>query len=449
MVRSLLASFLPNKLQKMGFGEAFINVQLVCQRIFDMPFYYSREKNILVANPNLRSTWKMLIWTLTKWGILTLVLHSVYRGGKLFLNSNKNSPLMPEQVFVHVSIFAAGLFTLASIYTMERQPSDFTYVASQVFKLGKIHWRGWPSSERLPDIQELAGYGLASSCMSTIGFVCLYPLLRSYDPINYELNEVIPEVPRRLLASCIYGFLTFNSAIIGSLFLGVVLAACHVFEKETANNKRQSTGIDSENPENRLECMVQEILFYIFLWLDRFLGRKKSSATIQPLEDIVVVNPAPTVTMEHESVITEQFYRSLRRHRQLCLLMEGCNENVQVFIPTMAFVGILHCTTFTYTLLTMYNREEFRLLFPSIALFLVCINILVLFFCKHASLPLIYTEETIHFWKGVLKGKLERRLCNSMQPFGFTLGVFFHAKRETALQMNDIILNSTITLLLF
>ncbi|CAL8083992.1 unnamed protein product [Orchesella dallaii] len=429
----------------MGFGEAFLNLQLVCQRIFETPFYYSREKNILVANANLRSRWKMLIWTLTKWGILTLVLHSVYRGGNLFLNSDKNAPLNPEQAFVHVTIFAAGLQTLASIYTMERHPSDFTYVASQLLKLGKMHWQGWPSSERLPDIQELVGYGLASSCMSTIGFVCLYPLLRSYDPINYELNEVIPEVPRRLFATCIYGFLTFHSAIICSLFIGVILAACHVFEKETEKNKYRSMGTQPENKDNQLECLVQEILFYVFLSLDRLLGRNKSSTTVHPLEEVVAVNQCASL---EEEPVNEQYKRSLRRHRELRLLMEASNKNVQVFIPTMATVGILLCTIFTYTLLTMYNKEEFRLLFPPIALFLVCVNILILFFCHHASLPLIYTEETIHFWKGVLIGKLEGRQVKSMQPFGFTLGAFFHAKRETALKMNDIILNNTITLLL-
>ncbi|CAL8083989.1 unnamed protein product [Orchesella dallaii] len=433
----------------MGFGEAFINLQLLYQRIFDMPFCYSLKKGKLIANPNRNSWWKMLNWNLIKWSLLILVIHSVYRGGKLFLNSDENTPLNPEQMFVHITIFGAGIHTLATIYTMERHPPDFTYVLTQIIKLGKVHWRGWPTSERLPDIQELVAYGLASSCMSSTAFCCLYPLLRSYDPINYELKDLIPEVPRILLAVCIYGFVTFGCAVICSSLMALLLAACHVFEKETEKNKSCSIGTQPENKDNQLECLVQEILFYVFLSLDRLLGRNKSSTTVHPLEEVVqrfvTVNPCGSL---EEEPMNEQYKRSLRRHRQLRLLMEASNKNEQVFIPTMATVGILLCTIFNYTLLTMYDKEEFRLLFPPIALFLVSTNVLILFFCHHASLPLIYTEETIHFWKGVLIGKLEGRQVKSMQPFGFTLGAFFHAKRETALEMNDIILNNTITLLL-
>ncbi|CAL8131083.1 unnamed protein product [Orchesella dallaii] len=301
---------------------------------------------------------------------------------------------------------------------MESHPQDFTYVTTQILKLNKIRPQGWPSFERLPDIQELVAYGLASVLMFAPYFGALYAIIRANDPINIELKDVLPDVPRRLLAAVVNCYLVFYAGIACSVLIALILAACHVFEKETEANKLHSMGTGFENKSNKLECMLQEILFYIFLGLDRLLGRKKSSTAVQPLEDIVI----ETLT---EPPLNEQFFASLRRHRQLTLLMAASNKNVQVFIPTMTTVGIMLCTIFSYALLTMYDKPEFQFLFPLITWFFVCINIPIIFFCEHASLPLIYTEETIHFWKG----KLERRLVNSMQPFGFTLGAFFSCKK--------------------
>ncbi|CAL8084001.1 unnamed protein product [Orchesella dallaii] len=428
----------------MGLGDAFINLQLVFQQVYEMPFFYSHEKAKLIINPNLKNWRKMLKWHLTKYGILALTLNSIYKGTKLFLNIEENDIWDPEQAFVYVAIAGAGIQTLVTMYTMERQPEAFTYFSTQILKLGKILPQGWPSSQRLPDIQELEVYGFTWVCMLSPFMGALYAILRGKDPINVELKGVLPDVPRIILAASLNWYLAFFAGVTCSAFLGLILTVCHVFEKETEANKNRSLGISSANMNNRLECMVQKILVYIFTCLDSIFRRKRS-ATIQPLVEVVIGERAPT--LEQESVIA-QFYNSFRHHRQLSLLMATSNKNVQVFIPTMAFVGIMLCTIFSYALLTMYDNPEFQFMFPVIALFLVSINFLVLFFCEHASLPLIYTEETIRFWKGMLKGKLEKRLVTSMQPFGFTLGAFFLAKRGTALEINDIILNNTISLLL-
>jgi len=78
----------------------------------------------------------------------------------------------------------------------------------------------------------------------------------------------------------------------------------------------------------------------------------------------------------------------------------------------------------------------------------ICSNVMIIFFCKHASLPLIFTEEMLTFWKGKLVGGLEKRELRSLQKVGFKLGPLFYAKQDTALNINNIIVTNTISLLL-
>ncbi|CAL8112126.1 unnamed protein product [Orchesella dallaii] len=442
----------------MGFGEAFINVQLVYQSIFDMPWYYDIQKRKLIPNPKLKHRWKMPIWNLMKIGLLLGISSCIYRCTKIFSKYQELGKCDPEEVVLYFTAIAMVIQASITMYTMEVDPKEFCYIDSQIFKLGGIKYQGWPSSKRLPNLMELVGYGMALVFCNFTFAVIVYPLLRSYDPINAELNGILPELPRRLLASTVYGSLAFLSANTCAVFLLSVLAVVHVFEVETEANHKLSMGESIQATAHPLERVIHEILKVVFQLLEK-ICRKNKINSVQFESPPLYIHEIMFVKREFEpqicvnewksrALINEKFRIRRKRHIHMRLLMETSNRTVETFVPTMATVGMIICIVFNYSILTMYDKEGFQVFIAFGACILICINLLILFLCHHASLPLIHTSETIIFWKGRLTGRIQRRQVMCMRPLGFTLGKFFYAKRDTALDINDVISNATITLLL-
>ncbi|CAL8112124.1 unnamed protein product [Orchesella dallaii] len=444
----------------MGFGEAFINVQLVYQRIFDMPWYYDIQKERLIPNTKLKKRWKMPIWKSIKIGLVVTLIALCYHCTRIFLNYKYANAFNPEEICIYFTSIGMLIQAYVTMYTLEDDPQEFCHIESQIFNLGGIKYKGWPSSRRLPNLMELVGYGMALVFCNFTFVSAFYPLLRPYDPINMELNGILPEVPRRLLAAVLYGTLVFFAANTCASFLLAVLTVVHVFELETLANLKLSLGESHRETVHPLERIIHNILKVLFLQLEKVFQKRKIAVVPdslerkqQNLQEIITINHGSDVNasvMESNSRISinEIFKIRRKRHIHLRLLMETSNRTVEIFVPTMAIVGMLFCVIFNYTLVKMYDREEFRLFIVLGVCLLICINMLTLFLCHHASSPLVYTNETIMFWKGRLTGRVERRQVMCMRPLGFTLGKFFYAKRDTALEINDIITNATISLLL-
>ncbi|CAL8112072.1 unnamed protein product [Orchesella dallaii] len=444
----------------MGFGEAFINVQLIYQRIFDMPWYYDTNKEKLIPNPKVRNRWKMPIWQFMKIGLVLGSIACIYRCVRIFKKYQATGGFESEEVCLYFMALAMLTQAFVTIYTLEVDPKQLCYINSQIFKLGGIKYQGWPSSKRLPNLMELVGYGMALGFCNFTIVSAFYPVLRPYDPINMELDGILPEVPRRLLAAIFYGTLVFFAANTCASFLLMVLAIVHVFEEETEANHKLSMEESQQKTRHLVERVIQEILKVLFLLLEKVF--RKNKVTVHPellqptppyLQEIMVVKRTSegdisVNILSSQTPINERFRIRRKRHIRMRLLMETSNKSCETFVPTMAIVGMVICVVFNYTLLTMYDKEDLQLFVALGVCILICINLLILFLCHHASLPLIHTTETIIFWKGRLTGQVEKRQVRCMRPLGFTLGKFFYAKRDTALEINDIISNATITLLL-
>ncbi|CAL8145640.1 unnamed protein product [Orchesella dallaii] len=436
----------------MGFGEAYINVQLLLQKLFDMPIYYDTNQGRLIPNPKLKTRWKMFIWNMNELGVLAAFLYGFYRIRRIFHDYTETGLLNPEETVIYFFLIGMGFQALATFYTIERDPSGFSFVSSQIFNLGGESHRGWPTSRRLPDIPELIGYGMAIVFFNFPLAGIVYPLIKSLDPINTHFTGILPELPRRLLASFSYGFLLFFSANICASFLLLILTCCQVMEKQTERNHKLSVGESPIETSHWIEAHIQFVVKRILLGIEYLLTIAKwktgsgCSVWCAEIPEMVIIRNVAQSGRNSEH--NQNFELRRRFHIQLRLLMEASNRNVHVFIPTMATVGMLLCVILNYGIIKLHDREEMRI-FVFMAIFiLVAINTLIFFLCHHASQPMIHTSEMILFWKGKLKGELEKRQVRCMRPIGFTLGAFFLAKRDTALEMNDIILNATINVLL-
>jgi len=95
-------------------------------------------------------------------------------------------------------------------------------------------------------LQEVVGYGLAIGFVNFTFSAIAYPLLRDYDPINLELKDVLPEIPRRLLAVTYYGLMAFYTTNYCAQFILLLLTCCEAFEKQTEWNLKMNKGIPIE-----------------------------------------------------------------------------------------------------------------------------------------------------------------------------------------------------------
>jgi len=117
----------------MGFGEAYINVQLIIQRFFETPFYYDVKSDKLVANIKIKHRWKMPTWHLFIITAVSGLSYAIYRCGVLLRRKGK---VDPEETAVYIVVLAMSIQTLATLYTMARDPECFCFVTSQIFKIG-------------------------------------------------------------------------------------------------------------------------------------------------------------------------------------------------------------------------------------------------------------------------------------------------------------------------
>ncbi|CAL8112068.1 unnamed protein product [Orchesella dallaii] len=325
---------------------------------------------------------------------------------------HETGTINPEEIVIGITAFAMSIQGCVTTYAMEKEPKGFVYSVTQTLKAGGVTHLGWPNSRRLPDFSELIGYGIAIILCNFPLIVTFYPLLRDQDPLNVELKDALSPIPRRILA--------------------VVL----------------------------LESLVQDILKFVFTNLENMYQKtsKIQPSIPEPLplnlaENCKINFPVePEVQQQQlygsDMSLDERFQARRKRHITIHLMMDMSNNDVEAFVPTMAAVGMMLCIIFNYAVLTLHSNPEMQMFLLEGLLLFVAINFMILFLCHHASLPLINTTETSWFWKGRQTRKLERTQLRCMRPFGFKLGRFFYAKRDTALEINDIILNVTITLLL-
>ncbi|CAL8112128.1 unnamed protein product [Orchesella dallaii] len=426
--------------------------------VFDMPWHYDVSKQKVIPNPKLKTRSKMLIWHMMKFSLSTSFLLCVYCCVRVVRQFSETGSCIPEELCINFTALAMVTQACVTIYTLEKDPKEICYVNSEIFRRGGVKFKGWPSSKRLPNLQELVAYSMAVAFFFFPFGCAMYPLIRSYDPLNVELKDILPNVPRRVTVAFLYGILSFYGAITCCSFLLSVVTVVDAVQREAEANYKLSVGMSINETPRLLERIIQGILKRVFLLLERIF-RKNTIAvqldSVQPdspyMSEISVIKPKTDTQINRLALqlsLSERFKIRRKRHIKMRLLMETSNRTVDIFVPTMVIVGMLICVMFNYTIISMYDREDFRLFIAIGSCLLLCINTLIIFLCKHASLPLVLTSKTIMFWKGRLTGSVAKRQVRCMRPLGFTMGRFFYAKRDTALEINDVILNVTISLLL-
>lgn len=435
---------------KMGYAVAWINIQVIVQNIFEMPWYYDTEKESIIVNPKRKQKFlqrflKMPTWIIVSFlGVVTFIMciHHIIKIG-LKMKIGEYVPVL--ETLLYCTSCVCTLLGLVTIYSAEKgimRCYSVIDTIDAIFVEGNVRHMGVPTTERLPNVPELIAYGIMAVFLCCPIITATWPLILDVDPINRDLKDVIPEIPRRIMASVIYSWVTHIAANACGLFLILILACCHIFETRAEKNSKLSKGVVDFNQRSRLETVARIFSKYLLKTIERIYPRWK---TFKRSQISLMHNNS-----KHRVLRSQLINFAVRNHdhNTMRLLMDQSNQNMAVFLPTLAGVGIILCIVGNYGSITFYDRDDLRVIWCAAVTFTICIYWMILFFCHHAATPLIYTEETIRYWKGKLCEKLERKQVRAMMTYGFTLGPFFRVKPITAFDIMDAILNNSITFLL-
>jgi len=405
-----------------------------------MPWYYNTKTDALVVNPKhklklIPRMIKMPIWTLYN---TTAILGFFISTSQLFLglfsNNNENEQNHNQEISLHCVIFVVTLLVLVTSYSVNESQINF---CNNLFHVKGIQYVGFPTTERLPAVTELMGYGLIFMFFCFPVVAAVSPFLIDTKMFDNFLTLIIPENYQRSFVAIFFGTFGYTASIVLGNFLIFQVACCHVFEKLAEQNLLLSKGIPSENRLNSTEKVLLLLSKYFLTVLEYIYPKWKSFGW-------------KVRKCSQNRISAFNFTVMRHNHNTLLFFTNISNENMRVFLPTLAGVGIALCVVSNCVAILLFDRSEFivKMIWFSALGILICIYFLVMTLCHHASMPLVYSQECIAFWRGELKSLLGRKQVRAMKPYGFTMGPIFVVKKRTALDIMDAIFNYSVTFLL-
>lgn len=128
----------------MGFGDAYINIQLITQGFLDPPVIYDKSEGRIVSNPKLSNKLKMYRWYIGNSFIASVNIFSAVRLGFLLkrFNAETASKAAKEEIFVYIFTVAITVQALCTWSSLERNSGWISGVEAQIFKAMSIDYRG-------------------------------------------------------------------------------------------------------------------------------------------------------------------------------------------------------------------------------------------------------------------------------------------------------------------
>ncbi|CAL8098209.1 unnamed protein product [Orchesella dallaii] len=398
----------------MGFGEAFLNLQVLYQTLFDTQIVYDVSQNRFIPNPKLKTSWKTPVLNTTVNAIIPNVTCVVWH--MRYLDAKVNGETVePGDILAICLPVMMILQTLLISYKVDRNLERFAFTTSEVLKIGGINNRGWPSSCRLPDLQEVIGYFFASALGILVPVGIIYPLLMP-NGVEYVYQKNFLSEIRRYSVPIYCGCFSFYTAHIFTQFVLLLFTCCQVFERETKTNLMLSKGDEMKTRSCWLEKLVRAGATTFFRALEMIRKKKQSDDSEEPVE--IVVGSEEGATCPHFNWI-------LRRHRCLSILMAETNEIMKAFILGLAAIGIAIGVGSSYVIVTMHDTLGLDFIVGICFVLIICVGWLNMLFYRHASYPLVNAMETIWYWRRTLTSKGARMKLKTMRVIGFALGPFF------------------------
>lgn len=428
----------------MGFGEGLINLHLIFQ--YDCPMFYSSTENkFRVNSKQLLKTrfWHTPIWSFTKYGVFATLCYCIqylYCFGQRKHISDNVSEVEVLTYCVTLGITSQAFVT---VFVAQKDPTVGCNLINAVFKLTNAKHFGLPTSQRLPDLQECIAYCISfGGLLLPLTFAGI-PLMFDFDPINAQLQQCVPDIPRRLFASLAYGSLGYFATEFCVLTILHCVAFAHCIEILTLENLNLSRLRSTQRSASFFENVVKKLVKSLLCTLELFYPSWRLKQKFGFKEDCMKVNRC------HLKNCHPRFQHCRKMHFQLQVLTECGNMQMNWFVPTMTLVGVYLCTLCNYFIITYRNSGDFniQLLIACDIPFNIAIYWIILFLSNHASLPGMYSYELLSIWKRDALSQVERKQVVAMNSFGLRMGPFFQMTKVTALDLIGFTLSYTTTLL--
>lgn len=130
----------------MGFGEGYLNVQLLTQKLIDPPVIYDIALNRLVANPKIiqGAKWKMYKWYVGNIFVLSVTIFSAVHLASAIIHYNDATSTKADKEEIFVYIFATSICIQAMLTweMVERDAQWFADVEAQMFQRFSVQYKG-------------------------------------------------------------------------------------------------------------------------------------------------------------------------------------------------------------------------------------------------------------------------------------------------------------------
>ncbi|CAL8104377.1 unnamed protein product [Orchesella dallaii] len=426
----------------MGFGDAYINVQLIVQKLLDTPLIYDKRENRLLENPKMGSIWCMKMWYIGNMFITMVELYSICHLAKLikYFDYDLSPKAYREEILVYVFTVAITTQSAMTWYTVERDPKWLALVMNDVFHSFDIKYRGWPNKNRAPHVTEIVAYILTLSFVFFPVGPIILPIIRKYDPINRMFMLLIPILSdkQRLVLVIIAYFLSCLFGAVSALML-ILLTLTHSFVLRKLMHQNilvSKIGIDylTNRDGKRIKASLMNMRLFT----------SANRKCLLELLDIKNYNYSDSGGWWNLHWLFRKRYIF---HTQACIIIRAINHNLHLYVPCMTSVGIVLCVTSNYGVIAFYGRLA-KVMIVFMIFTTICVGGLMMFMLLYASRPVVDSESFIRMWKRSGIGKRDRKQLKGAPIVAFTMGSHFTIQRRTAMDTMDTILNYTVSVLM-
>ncbi|CAL8134964.1 unnamed protein product [Orchesella dallaii] len=371
----------------MTHAAAYLNVEVLFQKIMKMPLFYSTSDHRFHFSEGGLINWrKMPIWNIGKlcyiltWLGSTILLIAMIYGGSWANNI--------VQCVIYFSINTFSMFALVTVWTMENRGRGHCWLFNQQFAAIGIRKSKFSLRKCVSGRQHNFVYATCLALAPGPFTAAMSAFVVDFTPVEGILfplpAQYFPIILRKVIGGLLNGF----TLLVGTITCLAILLA---------------------------DVASVEVIQIIFK------GLKPSS-----------LNSIKNQPRRKETNIFTQYFH---RFHHLHIEITQSNLNIVVYIPCLVAVGIILCVCGYYLAFTSFNRLPFLVYGFSVAVAFIVSIIIGVIGPLAAKLRMMYLD-FIAFWKRKLWKRVERQELRSCYPlatsdhrFHFSEGGFINWRK--------------------
>jgi len=326
-----------------------------------------------------------------------------------------------EKLASNIIIFIANFFGVAAYHVCNTYPTDICFLITQSVQLRSAKNFQGDGSQSRGTVKLLFVY--FTVVIPIIGFTLHFgaPFLRPYDPVQAYFADCDPSWVLKIVGSLVLGIPTSLSII---LIYQCVIGIIFIGDTAFLLSKAMYHGLPVIHSAQ--EYILKRTAFHF-------------STVSRP-------NVAQNLVRRFR-INCFQFKRYWSVYRQFQILICICNSISDFILTTLlVFGGALFVTCF-FMVVKLHDNIPL-LVNISAVVFIVVFEAIMAILLFLGAVPHERSKMFKTFWRHLLKTKVERKQLDSCKVLGFSAGPIRVAKSRTVLDLNNVLINATASLVL-